>query len=207
MPFRECMQLAAQWPLVEVRLDLLQASPEKIDLLAMQCRQWIVACRPGTLSERERTVLLAAAMRAGATYADIEYEAEPGYRQPLADLARQCRCKLIISYHDFDSTPDADRLDFIVESAREMGADCVKIATMARCSADCARIMALYERHDNIAAFAMGEEGTITRIAAPFLGAAFTFASVDERRSTAPGQLTASQMKHIYQNIAQSVKN
>jgi len=79
-----------------------------------------------------------------------------------------------------------------------MGADCVKLAVTANSPADCARIMSLYEHHDNLLAFAMGETGKITRIAAPFLGAEFTFVSVDEANKTAPGQLTAAQMKTIF---------
>jgi len=196
------MQLASAWPLVEVRLDLLKPDPAKIELLAMQCRQWIATCRPGSLTEHDRTVCLAAAIRSGATYVDIEYEAEAAYRQPLVDLARQCRCKIIISYHNFESTPDSETLNLIVRRSTEMGADCVKIAVTANSSADCARIMSLYERHEHIVAFAMSDVGKITRVAAPFLGAGFTFASIDEAHLTAPGQLTASQMEVIYRILA-----
>jgi len=199
MPFHTVMQLALVWPLVEIRLDLINSDPEKIELLAMQSNQWIATCRPGNLTEYDRTVLLAAAIRSGATYVDIEYEAESAYRQPLIDLARQYRCKVIISYHNFGSTPESETLNQIVKRSTEMGADCVKIAVTTNSFSDCARIMSLYEQHKNIVAFAMGAIGKITRIAAPFLGAAFTFASVDETHLTAPGQLTAAQMEVIYQ--------
>ena len=198
MPFHTCMQLALKLPLVEVRLDLLKPDPEKIELLAMQCRQWIATCRPENFTEQERTAFLSAAIRAGATYVDIEYEAEPAYRQPLIDLAQQYQCKIIISYHNFELTPDIEALNLIAKRSAEMGADCVKIATTANSPADCARVMSLYDRHEHIIAFAMGDIGKITRIAAPFLGAGFTFASIDEAHLTAPGQLTASQMEVIY---------
>ena len=205
MPFHTVMQVASTFPLVEVRFDLLKADPEKIELLAMQCRQWIATCRPGNLTEHERTVLLAAAIRCGATYVDIEYEAEPAYRQPLVDLAKQYRCKIIISYHNFESTPDSETLNQIVKRSIEMNADCVKIAVTANSFADCAKIMSLYEHHEHIIAFAMGDTGKITRIAAPLLGAGFTFASINEAHLTAPGQLTASQMEVIYHILAQKM--
>jgi len=198
MPFHTVMQLVLKWPLVEIRLDLIKLDPEKIELLAMQCRQWIATCRPGNLTDRERTVLLAAAIRSGATYVDIEYEADPAYRKELVDLAKRLCCKVIISYHNFEETPDNDTLDQIIGQSKEMGADCVKIAVMANAPADCARVMSLYSRHERLVAFAMGDTGKITRIEAPFLGADFTFASVDEAHLTAPGQLTASQMEVIY---------
>jgi len=198
MPFQTVMQLALKWPLVEIRLDLIKLDPEKIELLAMQCRQWIATCRPGNLTEHERTVLLAAAIRAGATYVDIEYEAETAYRQELVDLAKRLCCKVIISYHNSESTPDIETLDRIINHSKKMGADCVKIAVTANAPSDCARVMSLYSRHDHLIAFAMGDAGKITRIEAPFLGADFTFASVDEAHLTAPGQLTVSQMEVIF---------
>ena len=197
MPFITCLKLAATYPLVEIRLDLLKVDPENIDVLAMQSRQWIATCRPGALTERERTVLLAASIRAGATYVDIEYEAEPEYRQTLIDLAKQHHCKVIISYHNFDETPDETALHEIVGESEKMGADYVKLAVMANISVDCANVMSLYGKYDNLIAFCMGDVGKITRIAAPFLGAKFTFASVDEAHVTAPGQLTASEMETV----------
>ena len=202
MPFVTCLQHAAKWPLVEVRLDLLNIDPEKIEILAMQCRQWIATCRPDKYTERERTILLAAAIRAGATYVDIEYESDELYRQTLIDLAKQYQCKVIISYHDFTSTPDTNTLDRIIRHSVVMGADYVKLAVTANSAVDCARIMSLYSQHNHLIAFAMGEAGKITRIAAPFLGAEFTFASVDEAHLTAPGQLTASQLEVIYNILA-----
>lgn len=204
MPFGICLQCASAYPLVEIRLDLMNLDPEKIDLLAMQCRQWIATCRPGKYSDNERTVLLAASIRAGAAYVDIEYEADPAYRQTLVDLARQYQCRVIISYHNFESTPHSPVLHRIIKRSAAMGADDVKLAVTANSKTDCARIMSLYSRYKNLIAFAMGESGKITRIVAPLLGAAFTFASVDEAHLIAPGQLTASQMEIIYRILDQN---
>ena len=198
IPFAACMQMASTFPLVEIRLDLFKLNPQKIELLALQCRRWIATCRPGNLTDYERTVLLAASIRSGATYVDIEYEADPVYGRQLIELAKQFRCKVIISYHNFDLTPDIDTLHQIIEHSKDMGADLVKLAVTANSPADCAKLMSLYSRHSNLIAFAMGETGKITRIAAPFLGADFTFVSVDEEHLTATGQLTVSQMGTIY---------
>ncbi len=199
--FLKCLRLAATSPLIEVRLDLMKLDPEKIDILAMQSHEWVATCRPGNYTERERTVQLSASIRAGATYTDLEYEASKEYRQPIIDLAKRLHTKVIISYHNYDSTPDISILDSIIKESVEMGADIVKLAVMAQSAVDCARVMSLYEHHNDIIAFAMGDTGKITRIAAPFLGAAFTYASIDETYLTAPGQLTASQLEVIYQML------
>jgi 3-dehydroquinate dehydratase type I len=58
--------------------------------------------------------------------------------------------------------------------------------------------MALYEKNKNIIAFCMGQIGTITRIAAPLLGADFTYAALESKLATAPGQLIVDEMKDIY---------
>jgi len=197
MPFATCLQLASAFPLVEIRLDLLNLTPQKVETLAMQCRQWVATCRSGNLNDYERTVLLSAAIRSGATYVDIEYDSEIAYRQQLIVLAKRLRSKLIISYHNFETTPDVDILNQIIEQAKNMNADLVKLAVTANSPADSAKIMSLYSQHNNLIAFAMGDVGKITRIAAPFLGAEFTFAAVNEKHLTAPGQMTASQMEEI----------
>jgi 3-dehydroquinate dehydratase len=44
----------------------------------------------------------------------------------------------------------------------------------------------------------MGQIGTITRVAAPLLGAEFTYASLEPKLATAPGQLAVDEMKDIY---------
>ena len=207
LPFDKCLQSASEFPFVEIRLDLLKISPEKIDILAFQCRRWIATCRPcNNLSERDRTALLAAAIRAGATYVDIEYEAAADYRQPLTELAKQHRCKVIISYHNFETTPDNDTLEEIIQRSISMGADLVKIAVTAHTFADCAGIISLYGQYPNLVAFAMGEAGKITRIATPFVGAEFTYASIDEENQTAPGQLTASQMEDVFRILTTPAK-
>jgi 3-dehydroquinate dehydratase type I len=189
--------------MVELRLDLLSLDPEKIETLAMRCRRWVATCREGKYTERERTVQLSAAIRAGATYADIEYEAPDEYRKPLVELAKKLGTQVIISFHDFEKTPATPALLHIIEQSLEKGADWVKIAVTARSAADAARIMSLYERHRRLIAFAMGDAGRITRIAAPFLGAPFTFAALDEAHATAAGQLSTLQMKGIFELLAQ----
>ncbi|HVF29207.1 MAG TPA: shikimate dehydrogenase, partial [Pyrinomonadaceae bacterium] len=47
-------------------------------------------------------------------------------------------------------------------------------------------------------AVAMGEAGIITRILAPARGAFLTYGSIDERGATAPGQLSAADLRDLY---------
>jgi 3-dehydroquinate dehydratase-1 len=80
------------------------------------------------------------------------------------------------------------------------GADIVKIATTVQNKADAARILSLYEHYQSLVALGMGDEGKITRIASPLLGAPFTFAAPNTSK-TASGQMTDVEMSTIYKII------
>ena len=51
----------------------------------------------------------------------------------------------------------------------------------------------------------MGNMGKITRIIAPFMGAEFTYAAMDEGEATAAGQIKYSDIKSIIQKIENSI--
>ena len=72
---------------------------------------------------------------------------------------------------------------------------------MVRTNNNNADILSLYNIPGRVVAFGMGNLGKITRIVAPFLGAEFTYAAMDEGAQTAPGQIKYSIMKSAIQQI------
>jgi 3-dehydroquinate dehydratase len=50
----------------------------------------------------------------------------------------------------------------------------------------------------------MGIDGLITRLAAPLLGAEFTYAAADNNSKTGPGQVTGKEMKSFYRILGYS---
>jgi 3-dehydroquinate dehydratase type I len=115
------------------------------------------------------------------------------------ERAQAQHCKVIISYHNFENTPPLSELQSVVSQSVSMGADITKLVTAAHTASDAARILSLYEHHSSpLTAFAMGAAGQITRIAAPFLGAPFTYAALAQGNATAAGQLSVAQMQEIY---------
>jgi 3-dehydroquinate dehydratase-1 len=50
----------------------------------------------------------------------------------------------------------------------------------------------------------MGDAGKITRIAAPLLGAPFTYASAEDTKKTAPGQIKADKIDAIIKMIKEA---
>jgi 3-dehydroquinate dehydratase type I len=81
--------------------------------------------------------------------------------------------------------------------------DIVKICTYAHTIEDNLRVLGIipYARNKGqaIIAFAMGEQGRISRVMAPFLGAYLSYASVEKGAESAPGQLTIKEMRLISQ--------
>jgi 3-dehydroquinate dehydratase type I len=160
-------------------------------------RDTIATCRPGKYDDAQRKAFLKMAMDAGAGYIDIEYESDPAYREELVSYAKSHGVRVIISYHNFDKTPAKSELIDIIEKSKAMQADRIKIATLANTPKDNSRILSLYDEYDNLIAFCMGKTGKITRVAAPLLGADFTFVAYNAKEATAPGQLTLEDMKEM----------
>jgi len=62
-------------------------------------------------------------------------------------------------------------------------------------------LLSLYQNGKRMVVFGMGELGKISRIISPFLGAEFTFASVDDTLNTAPGQISFDKLNYIHNEI------
>ena len=61
--------------------------------------------------------------------------------------------------------------------------------------------MGLYQEDTRMAVIGMGRLGLITRVAAPFMGAEFTFASPEQGRETAPGQIDREKLTELIYQI------
>jgi 3-dehydroquinate dehydratase-1 len=196
--FDACRLLLLRSEMAELRLDLMRLQAVQIQALMRDVHIPIVAtCREGHYGEADRLRLLQVAVECGAAYVDVEIEADNCYHQTLVELARRHRCSCIVSYHNFEHTPDLSTLRGIVDSCRSKGADVVKLITTARTASDCARLMSLYEDEKSLIAFAMGELGKFTRVACLHLGAPFTYAASGVGSEAAPGQLEVGKLQQM----------
>jgi len=187
--------------MAEIRLDLCGFNIDQIEQVFSSHPNLIATLRPGSYAENDQKERLRKAISAGAGLVDIEYESSDEYREAISSYARDHHCRVIISYHNYNETPDLNDLREIIRNCREYDADIIKIATTIETKADIIRVLSLYYSNDSIVAIGMGDKGKITRILAPFLGAPFTFASPDEGGSTAPGQITYSKLKSIIEAL------
>lgn len=182
--------------LVELRLDWIARAPRLGDLLKNRPTATIVTCRreidggrfPG--SEEDRQILLRQAIGAGVEYVDIEEDL-------AASIRRFGKTKRIVSYHNFEKTPDD--IEEIHERMCRLDADIVKVVTMANSPIDNVRLLNLIKNAKiPTVAFCMGEYGTVSRILCGKFGAPFTYCTFSKERVMAPGQLAFDEMKKLY---------
>lgn len=203
--YSACCSMVRSSAMVELRLDLMQLDLEQVEQLLRYPATAIATCRKGKFGDAERAQQLQFAIRHGASYVDIEVEADEAYRSALVELAKSYGCKVIISYHNFEQTPGVPEMRQVVADCRRMSADVVKLVTTARSVRDSARVLSLYGEEDNLVAFAMGNAGRITRVACLYLGAPFTYASPAPGLEAAPGQIAAERMSAILRQLDDSV--
>lgn len=183
--------------LVEIRLDGMTVTLKEIHELFSLPLRLIATHRPGIKGDTRRKIELQTAIEAGAAYVDIEIEADEEYRKELVAAARARECEVIISYHDHNGTPPRDELVTIVDRCFSIGADLAKVACQTHTPGENARILSLYELGKPLVAFGMGKAGKLTRVAAPLLGAPFTYAAPAKGKETAPGQLDLKTMRQL----------
>jgi len=184
----ECRAAIKRLELAEIRIDKTDLSLVEIKQLFAEPVKLVATCRPGSRPDEERRAALLAAIEAGAAYVDIEVEAPAPLREAVVAAARQKGCRVIVSYHNFAETPLRHYLLQVIEDCFDLGADIAKVICRVQSSQDCVRILSLYEARKNLVALGMGDLGVITRIAAPFLGAPLTYASLRPGKETAEGQ-------------------
>jgi 3-dehydroquinate dehydratase type I len=153
--------------------------------------------------EKERLAILGAAADSGAGFIDVEIKSKRLFLEEL--LSRIKKPRSILSYHDFQKTPSPRELRSLCGRMMGWKADVIKIVTLAQAFEDNLRILSLLpyarERGQKIVAFCMGGKGRMSRIFAPLMGAAWTYASLRREKASAPGQLTARELKEVWERL------
>ncbi len=201
---------AATEHFIEIRLDCINecdlpfALGELRNLLQDNSLSTIVTLRPQeqgglrrvTLDER-RQFWREHGFRLPGTFFDLEIDlAEDFVRtgEPV-DWSR-----VICSTHEFSG--EVDNVDNLFERLAGTPARILKIAVMLDDAIDNLQIFKLIERAASkgreLIAIGMGSAGVPTRVLGPSLGSFLTYASLDDHTSTAPGQITAIELRDIY---------
>jgi len=80
------------------------------------------------------------------------------------------------------------------------GADICKIVGKATCQKDNLTYLNLIQENPSVSLVSLGRgrTGLLSRVGSPLVGAAYTYASSEAGRESAPGQLTVPELRQIY---------
>ncbi|MBN2341204.1 MAG: type I 3-dehydroquinate dehydratase [Deltaproteobacteria bacterium] len=193
----DVMEALKKVRLAEIRLETLTLTRDDVVTMFSADVRLVATCRANGQGEERRAEILRWAIEAGADYVDLEIETDSSFKAPLVQLAREKGCKVIVSYHNFEHTPDTEELHRIVETCFFHGADIAKVACHVETPSEAARIIGLGDHEKPVIPIGMGEMGRIARVAAPFVGSPFSYASMDGE-DAAPGQIDAKILEKMY---------
>ncbi len=147
----------------------------------------------GSVDDQVR--ILSGAIDSGARAVDIEIESAEYIATRLEAL--RGRSFLVLSYHNYQATPSTEA---VLRRMLKIPADAYKIVTTARKPSDNLSILGLAKLHPRtpMVLLAMGETGFPTRVLSTAMGSLFTYAAPIATEGTAPGQVNARQLRHLY---------
>jgi len=191
----------------ELRLDYLQDFTQfEVSLHQMLSRlhvpPTIATCRREEAggafkgSVEEQKAVLAAAVRAGCQWVDIEFES---IKEAGPALLQQFHpAKVMASYHNYRRTPP---LGAVYRQLARLPVDMVKVATQAQHLRNNLQIRELLKTHHRrspkLVAVAMGASGIPSRLLALLWGSAITYAAPGNH-AVVPGQVAADLMRSVY---------
>lgn len=187
--------------IVEVWIDHLPLEVHAKDIITSSQKPLLIVNKPKrekgrwTGSEQARIERLKQFALQGVHYLDIGIDTNPKLIKDLINNKK--RCKVVVSYHNFERTPSAKKLEEIIKKGFKLGADMVKIATFAQKEKDNITVLNLLQDKKPLAVMCMGQKGMVSRVAGPMLGSQLAFVAASENTRTAPGQLTLKEYRAI----------
>jgi 3-dehydroquinate dehydratase/shikimate dehydrogenase len=195
-------------PFLEFRLDYLPkpglALPKIRSFFEMYPHAVVIAtCRRASSGGRFKGTVaaqldvLAKAAAAGCQLVDVELQTASKVKPEQLQKLRT-RAALILSFHDFHATK---KLEETLAKMEKYPADFYKIVSTATTLYDNVATMKFLEKHGDrhsLVVLCMGEQGLISRVLSVRAGSAFTFAAVSPDERTAPGQVTAQDLRNVY---------
>src|SRR5271170_4765918 len=200
--------MARDNPFLEFRLDYLKqplAALPKIHRF-LETHQYVTAigtCRrvenggkfKGSLAAELE--VLTKARAAGCQLVDLELQSALKSK-PEAIARLRSRAGLILSFHDFRATRN---LDETLEKMLRTPADFYKVVSTATTLTDNVAMMKFLQTQSDkhaLVGLCMGEQGIISRVLSARAGSVFTFGAISSDLKTAPGQVSARDLRSIY---------
>src|SRR5256885_1804504 len=195
-------------PFIELRLDYISrpglAVPKIREFTETHPHVTVIAtCRRAASGGKfkgpinSQLDILGKAAEAGCQLVDVELQTAA--RLNPAQLAKlRGKAAIVLSFHDFRGT---QKLDETLKKMLAYPADFYKIVSTATSLYDNVIMMKFLEKHQDahsLVGLCMGEQGIISRVLGVRAGSAFTFGALTAHEKTAPGQVTARELRSIY---------
>jgi len=163
------------------------------------------------LTDETRLAVIEAVVATGlVSLVDIEAASPQTLIEPVRELTQSAGVALILSSHDFKSTPEVDDMVARLVEAQSLGADVVKLAVMPQSREDVLNLMLASVRYNDLpdathaVTISMSGDGLISRLAAGFSHSVITFCA--GKGVSAPGQVPADDMRGPMMLLAQHLK-
>ncbi len=140
---------------------------------------------------------------------DYELSNPVEHLQRLRGVSSANGVAMVMSYHNFQETPDCDTLLATFAQAQRLGADVAKVAVMPQNPQDVLTLLgATYQASQTLTvpliSMSMGGLGSMSRIMGWLYGSAATFAV--GKSSSAPGQIPVDDLRAVLATARRAVK-
>ena len=187
----------------ELRFDFLKPIqvPDALELVKKNLRRCVCTLRPSSEGgkfqgkEKERISILKLIAEYHPFLLDVEFSTLRKNKS-LHNYVKRTKTDILVSWHDFKKTPSVSALKKMKKQMSRFS-KFVKIVTNAKTINDSSNVLSLYNNSSktNLIAFAMGDNGRMSRILCLYLGSPFTYVSLG--KPIAPGQFSLEQVKKI----------
>jgi 3-dehydroquinate dehydratase len=192
----KCIELIEKYKNVELRLDLIKPDIDDIGLLVAKAECSI--CTYSDIFDPHKSYEYAvSSLELGADIVDFGLYNTPDMIRQVVALAKEKDKMVMLSYHNFEFTPESEYLEGLINEADSYQPDLIKIACLAKDEAESEKLLALMKKSDRVIPVPMGEEGRKGRLKAYFYGCPIIYAYPDGEKPTAPGQLPFSDFKDM----------
>lgn len=183
---------------VEIRLDQLIQENELKTKISSITKPLLLTCRhpkeggDNNISEPLKRVSIIEPLLSHASAIDIEISTATEMKNLLTE-AKSKNIQVVLSYHNFETTPNLAELKTIATEAKDKGADIIKIATTTNTIQELMTLLTFSENGsiENLSFMGMGKFGMSSRLVAAQSGSVLNYSAIAETSIEGQWQLAA----------------
>ena len=183
---------------VEIRLDQLIQENELKTKISSITKPLLLTCRhpkeggDNNISEPLKRVSIIEPLLSHASAIDIEISTATEMENLITE-AKSKNIQVVLSYHNFETTPNLAELKTIATEAKDKGADIIKIATTTNTIQELITLLTFSENGsiENLSFMGMGKFGMSSRLVAAQSGSVLNYSAIAETSIEGQWQLAA----------------